>query len=351
MEAFKPHIAAVPDYPYEHSPGTIKLDQNENPFSLPAELRKLLGSRLAELEFGRYPEAHAESAGAALASFEGWPAEGVVLAPGSNLLINALAAAANGVLDTQPSFAHYAIAAEIAGTPYQAVALGPDFSLPVAELGQRMLDASQPGICFLANPHAPTGKFFALEQIDTLAEIAERSGWILVVDEAYHDFAPQDYKRKALGRSQVAIMRTFSKGWGLAGVRIGYLLASPELAGIVRNLLPPFVLSAPAIAILEVCLENPGYVTETSEQIRRERERVYQSLLAHPNWRAYPSDTNFLLLRTPNAKAAFEALLQEGIVVRSQDHVPGLEGCLRVTIGTPEENDRFLAAALGLAVN
>lgn len=351
MEAFKPHIAAVPDYPYERSPGTVKLDQNENPFPLPEELRNLIGASLAGLELGRYPEAHAETIRAALASFEGWPEDGVVLAPGSNLLINTLSAAANAVLDTQPSFSHYALSAQIADTPYQAVPLGPDFSLPTEDLSRIMLEAPEPGVCYLPNPHAPTGKFFPLEQIDILAEIADRTQWILVVDEAYHDFAPQDYKRKAMGQAHLAILRTFSKGWGLAGARIGYLLASPELAGTVRKLLPPFILSAPAAAILAVCLENPGYVAEASENIRRERERVYQSLLGHPTWQVYRSDTNFLLIRTPDAKAAIDGLLREGIVVRSQDYVPGLSGCIRVTIGTPEENDRFLAAALGLAVS
>ena len=147
----------------------------------------------------------------------------------------------------------------------------------------------------------------------------------------------------------MALLRTFSKAFALGGIRAGYLLASPEVAEVVREVLPPFVLPAHTAVILEVVLENPGYVGEVVEEVVRERERTYGALLRHPDWRPYPSRTNFLLVKTPDAEEAFRHLLAQGVLVRRQDRYPGLEGCLRVTVGRKEEMDAFLRAAFGVA--
>jgi len=118
---------------------------------------------------------------------------------------------------------------------------------------------------------------------------------------------------------------------------------------LVRKLLPPFGVPSATVLTVELALENPGYVAEHVEKVRRERERLYLELKAHPSWRAYPSHTNFLLVATPDAETAFQALLKRGVLVRRQDHLPGLEGAIRVTIGTPVENDAFLQAAFEIA--
>lgn len=349
MKAFKPHLLALPDYPYEARQALIKLDQNESPYGLPPELKAELAGRLEALPLNRYPEMHAESLAGRIADFEGWPEVGVVVGPGSNTLITALVTAAQRVLDVQPSFVHYKRAAELFGTPYRAVPLEEGFALPVAALLEAMAEDEPPGVFFLPNPHTPTGNFFMLERVQALCEAAEQHGWLMVVDEAYYQFAPGDLKRHALGQPHLAVLRTFSKAWGLAGVRAGYLLASAEVARVVRHLLPPFGLPAPSALAVEIALEHPGYVAEAVEKVRRERERVYLELKAHPTWTVYPSHTNFLLVRTPDARAAYEGLLNRGILVRRQDHIPGLEGAIRVTIGTPVENDAFLQAAFELA--
>jgi len=348
VKALKPHLLALPDYPYTMAQALIKLDQNESPYGLPPELKAELASRLAELPLNRYPRMHAETLAERIADFEGWPEAGVVVGPGSNTIIFALVAAAQRVLDVSPSFVHYEHSAHLLGAPYRAVPLREGFELPVAEL-QEALGEGEPGVFFLPNPHTPTGAFFAPERVSSLCQTAAAAEWLMIIDEAYYQFAPADMKRQALGEAHLGILRTFSKAWGLAGARAGYLLASEEVARVVRNLLPPFGVPAPTALAVELALEHPGYVAEAVEKVRRERDRVYLELKAHPTWRAYPSHTNFLLIRTPDAAAAYQGLLKKGVLVRRQDHLPGLAGAIRVTIGTPVENDAFLQAAFELA--
>ena len=187
VDAFKPHLADLADYPYAKVDARIKLDQNESPEDLPPELKRLVLERLAALPWNRYPELHADDVRAALARHEDWPEAGVVLSPGSNLLILALAEAARQVLDTAPAFPYYKGAAVAAATPYRAVPLGPGFTLPPQAL-LAALDGP-PGVLFLPVPHAPTGALFAAGDVAELAERARATGWLLVIDEAYHAFA------------------------------------------------------------------------------------------------------------------------------------------------------------------
>ncbi|MFT3913880.1 MAG: aminotransferase class I/II-fold pyridoxal phosphate-dependent enzyme [Anaeromyxobacteraceae bacterium] len=345
MDAFKPHLANVADYPYAKSDARIKLDQNESPEDLPPAVKAKALERLARLDWNRYPELHAEDVRAALARHEGWPEEGVVLAPGSNLLCLALAMAARSVLDTVPAFPYYKGGAAAAGTPWKGLPLGPGFTLPLVGLLAEM--AGPPGVCFLPVPHAPTGAMFAAADVERLAARAAERGWLLVVDEAYQAFAGTDFRPLARANEHVAILRTFSKSWSLGGIRAGYLLGSRRVASVVRACIPPFCIPVHTTAILLAALESPGYVQPLVERIRAERARVLAALEQHPAWKVYPSAGNFLLVRTPDAAAAYQKFLAAGILVRRQDHYAGLEGCIRISIGMPAENDAMLKVALG----
>jgi histidinol-phosphate aminotransferase len=343
MDAFKPHLASVADYPYAKYEAAIKLDQNESPEDFPSDLKARALARLEKLAWNRYPELHAEDVRAALARHEEWPADGVVLSPGSNLLVLALAQAARSVLDTVPSFPYYKGAALASGTPHRAIALGDGFALPRAALLAAM--AGPPGVLFLPNPHGPTGALFPGPDVEALALRATERGWLLVVDEAYHAFAGTDARPLARANPNVAVLRTFSKAWALGGIRAGYLLASARVAAVARALVPPFCLPAHTGAILLTALEAPAYVASLVGRIRAERARVLEAMAAHPSWKALPTASNFFLVRTPDAQAAHAHLLAHGVLVRRQDHYPGLAGCLRVSVGAPAENDAFLAAA------
>ena len=344
MKAFKPHLSAVADYPYTKHDARVKLDQNESPEDFPPELKARALERIARLSWNRYPELHGEDVRAAIARHEGWPEEGVVLSPGSNLLVLALAEAAASVVDTAPAFPYYKGAAKASATPYRAVPLGPAFELPLAALLAEV-DRS-PGVLFLPNPHGPTGRLFEAKDLEALAAKAREKDALLVVDEAYHAFAGSDARPLAHANPNVAVLRTFSKSWCLGGVRAGYLLASPAVAAVARALLPPFCIPAHTGAILLTALESPGYVVPLVQRIRAERERLLAGLARHPRWKPYPSASNFILVRTPDAAAAHAKLLAAGVLVRRQDHYPGLEGCIRVSVGTPVENDLLLSAAL-----
>ncbi|BDG03893.1 pyridoxal phosphate-dependent aminotransferase [Anaeromyxobacter oryzae] len=343
MNAFKPHLANVADYPYAKVDARVKLDQNESPEDLPADLKARALERLAKVSWNRYPELHAEDVRAAVARHEEWPEAGIVLAPGSNLLVLALASAARTVVDTVPAFPYYKGGAQAAGTPWRGIPLGAGFALPKAELLAAM--DGEGGVLFLPNPHAPTGKLFEQGDVAELAEKARARGWLLVVDEAYHAFAGTDARPLARANENVAVLRTFSKSWALGGIRAGYLLASPKVAAVVRACVPPFCIPAHTSTILLTVLESPGYVKPLVERIRAERARLLEGLSRHPRWKPYPSAANYLLVRTPDAKAAFDHLLSHGLLVRRQDHYAGLEGCIRISVGTREENDLLLAAA------
>jgi histidinol-phosphate aminotransferase len=344
VDAFKPHLANVAAYPYEAVDARIKLDQNESPEDLPADLKAKALARLERLPWNRYPAIHAEDVRAAIARHESWPEEGIVVSPGSNLLIHALVSGARAVIDTAPAFPYYRAAAAALAVPHRPVPLGEGFALPVDGLLAEM--DRGPGVCFVPNPHGPTGRLFPAAEIERLAARAAERGSLLVVDEAYHAFSGTDSRPLARSNPNVALLRTFSKSWRLGGIRAGYLLGSPRVAAIVQNLLPPFVIPAHTSAILLTVLESPGYVAPLVERIRAERERLFEGLSRHPTWKVSPSASNFLLVRTPDAKAAHQRLLARGILVRRQDHYAGLEGCIRVSVGTREENDAFLAAAL-----
>ncbi|MCX5732688.1 MAG: histidinol-phosphate transaminase [Deltaproteobacteria bacterium] len=348
MEAFKPHLSGLAAYPYKKVEAAIKLDQNESPWDLPEDLKNRALERMRREPWNRYPDMYAEGVRALISRWLDWPEEGVVVAPGSNFLVLALAQGARRVLDTAPSFAFYEGAARMTGTPYRAVPLDPDFRLPVEGL-LREMDGGEPGIVFLAIPHAPTGVVFAVPDVRRVASKARERGWILAIDEAYCQFSGTDHRGLASENGNVVLLRTFSKAFGLGGVRAGFLLAVPDVAAKLQAMIPPFDVPVHTAAVLATVIESADRATEVGSRLAVERDRVIAGLAGHPTWRSLPSRANFFLVRTPDAEAAWRSLLERGILVRRQDHLLGLEGCLRVSVGTPAENDAFLKAAFDSA--
>lgn len=339
-------VRAVPAYPFTPLNAPIKLDQNENPYDFPEELKAEALRRMAARPWNRYPDLHADTLRDAVAKYEDWDPAGVVVTPGSNVLIKLLtelAGIGQTVLTVNPTFSVYTLEAELLGARLVQVSLNPDFSLPVAEL-RAALEREEPGVLYLTQPHAPTGHVDTEADVRALTEAAEAAGWVVVLDEAYHQYSRTDCRELVRGGPARLSLRTFSKAWGLAGVRVGYLLASPELAANLQKLVSAFNVNLLAQAALEVALEQPEYVHSRVAEGIRERERVLGALANHPTCEALPSQANFFLLRTPDADAAYRHLLSRGIVVRRQDRLHLLAGCLRVAIGTPEENDALIAA-------
>jgi histidinol-phosphate aminotransferase len=345
-------VRSSPDYPFVPVEAAVKLDQNEGADDLPEALKARVLERLAREPWHRYPDLNAEALCRAIGEHAGWPASGVVVTTGSNVLIALLiqlAALEARVVTVTPNFALYGLDAKLLGARLTEVPLRADLSVDMAALVAALdSGARQPtGVVYLPRPHAPTGSLAPEGELERL--VLASTGWLTVVDEAYHEFAGTDALALARRFPHVVLMRTFSKAWGLAGLRLGYLLASDEVARQLRKLVPPFAVSVLQTVAAQVALEHPEVMRCSVARTVAERDRVAAALRAHPTWQVFPSSANFLLIRTPDAAQAWRALLAGGVLVRRQDAQPGLEGCLRVTIGRPAENDAFLRAA-GIAV-
>jgi len=339
----RPEVRDVPAYRFEARPALVKLDQNESPHDLPASLRAAALERVAESEWHRYPALHADALAARLAARHDWPADGVVVAGGSNVLIQALVVLSGlgrRAVVLSPSFPLYAQQARLLGSDLHEVPLGPDHAFPTEAVIGAVATGS--GVAFLPAPLAPTGNAVDPGDLRRVAEAAA-PGWTIVIDEAYAEFAGSDHTPLARAFARVVLLRTLSKAFGLAGVRLGYAVAHPSLALELRKVVLPFSVSALQLAVADAVLGAPEAVDERVRATVAERERLVAELRGR-GVRLVPSVTNFLLLSVADAAATHRGLLERGVLVRRQDHLPGLVGALRVTVGSRDENDAFLRA-------
>ncbi len=346
-------MLSSPEYPYDPYSAPVKLDQNEASEDIPDALKQQVMDRVSAAPWHRYPDLHARELSQLIARHDDWPAAGVVVSTGSNVMIPLLiqlTALRGRVITTKPNFGLYSLDAGLMGASLIEVALNDDFSMDVDRVIETIDDTpgapgDEPnGIIFVSQPHAPTGTVASVQALEQLAHAAQH--WLLVIDEAYYQFAGSHAVDLARRYNNIVLLRTFSKAWGLAGLRLGYALAGETVAANLRKLLPPFGVSTMQLVSACVALENPAYMRERVRRTVAERVRVSEALAAHPSWQVIPSATNFLLIKTPDAAQAHARLLTAGVLVRRQDKLFGLAGCLRVTIGTPAENDAFLKAAM-----
>jgi histidinol-phosphate aminotransferase len=274
----RPAVLNSPDYPFSPVDAPIKLDQNESFADFPDRLKAIALERLRHLPWHRYTDLHAESLSEAIAAHDGWSASGTVVTTGSNVLIALLiqlCALGGRVVTVTPNFALYALDARLLGASLTEVPLRDDASLDmdavIASLGASQSDGPH-GVIYIPRPHAPTGSLCALDELERLAQACP--GWLLVVDEAYHHFAPDDARELARRHDHVVLLRTLSKAWGLAGLRLGYALASDSVARQLRKLVPPFGVSLMQSVCAQVALEHAGYVRERVATTLQERERM-----------------------------------------------------------------------------
>jgi histidinol-phosphate aminotransferase len=337
-------VRRIPPYRLSADRAEVKLNQNESPYDLPDALKREALKRVAEVPFHRYPDLQADDLRERIGLHHEWPADGVVVTGGSNVLIQCIVIACGlgrTVLTVEPTFAVYRLEAELLGTELIEERLAPGFGLPTEALLERMTDRR--GVLFLTDPAAPTGNRLDPEGVRALVHAAGND-WTVVIDEAYAHFSGRDHLDLVRASDDVVSLRTFSKAFGLGGVRLGYALTSPELAGELRKVALPFSVSALQMAIGAVVLEHPELIEDRIAEAIAERRRLAAALEAVPDLTVFPSETNFVLFRCLDPEWLFTALLERGVLVRRQDHLPGLAGCLRVSVGQPHENDRLLAA-------
>lgn len=322
----------------------VKLNQNESPLDWPPDLKEDVLARVASQAWNRYPPVDGEALRHALARHGGVDAEMIAVTNGSNEAILSLVSAYAGgreVVLIAPGYSMSAALAVVGGATVRPVLLRPDFSLDVDAM---VAAVSRPevGMAFVASPNNPTGNAFGRTAIET---VLDASHGLMVIDEAYANFAAESFLPDLRRYPQLAVLRTFSKAFALAGARVGWIVAHPEIVVTVRKALPPYNLNVFAQQAAMAALERPELVRARVELIARERTRVTEAMRIIDGVTPYPSQANFILFRTAvHADELFTRLLRRGVLVRDVSGQPLLERCLRVTVGAPDDNDRFLAA-------
>ena len=305
----------------------VFLDANESPY---------------ENGYNRYPDPHQKALKAQIAAIKGVAAESVFIGNGSDEAIDVLLRVfceprVDNVVAIAPSYGMYKVAAAINDVEMREVQLGEEFTLPVGEL--LVATDEHTKMVFLCSPNNPTGNSFSREQIMRLVE--EFDG-IVVVDEAYIDFAEaESLKSEIAANPNLVVLQTMSKAWAMAGLRVGLALASQRVVELMSQVKYPYNINVATMSIVEELLRQP--IDANVEEIKQQRAVVEQALQQSAAVKKiYPSDANFLLAEVDDADAMYDYLIGKGIIVRNRNRVKGCEGCLRLTIGTPAENEALL---------
>jgi len=354
----KPHarirqdIVAMHAYAIQESKGLIKLDAMENPHRLPADLQQKLGERLGQLALNRYPDGRVNDLRAALADYAGMPAgHDIMLGNGSDELISLLAMACDVpdacILAPMPGFVMYAMSAQLQGLKFVGVDLTADFELDVPAMLSAIAQ-HKPALTYLAYPNNPTANLWeesAIEQI--IAAVADIGG-LVVLDEAYQPFSSKTYldtlRAKPDLHPHVLLLRTLSK-FGLAGVRMGYMLGPKALIAEIDKVRPPYNISVLNYECALFALEHQHIFRAQANDLIAQRAMLFEAFGKLPQVKAFPSQANMILLRVPDASKTFNGMKTQGVLVKnvSQMH-PLLANCLRLTVGTGEENQQLITA-------
>lgn len=335
LELLKPYSVEETSWP-------VKLDANERPTDLPPAVKAKVMEKLTALPLNRYPEISAQSLKTAIAGGFDLTAANVLIGNGSSEILESLCYAFGGagrsIVYPAPSFSMYRVYATLADSQPVPVALNEDFTLD----SDRLLAAANKAaasVILLCNPNNPTGLVMPPEQIEYIVANTES---LVVVDEAYYEFYGKTSVALLGKYPNLAIARTFSKAYGLAAARVGYLLASETIARTVGKVLLPYNVNALTLTVAETVYNMRSEFAAGLEDNSRERDRMMAALSAVDGLVVYPSQTNFLLIKSEQAATLAARLSARGIGVRDFSASPGLTGCIRITIGTPAENNDVL---------
>jgi len=370
--SIKDPVLALRPYTLAPHRASVKLNQNENPWDAPAEIKLETLNRMKDRAWSRYPDFTPQRLHERLAKFSGWQPDGVIAGNGSNELIQALLMVTIGegkrVLITEPTFALYRQITTVLGGEVVSVPLSRDLQFDVAALLEE-IEQKQPAVTIICSPNNPTGCVISDEELVVLLKAARG---LIVVDEAYHEFAhPGSPARGPRWRSaagvangqpgwggghsavpllsdheNLIVLRTFSKAMALAALRVGYLLASPELVGEIAKAVLPYNLNALSQTAAEVAIDMfEAKLQPLVEAICAERDRLYVELASIPGLVPVQSQANFMVVRSnKEPKRVFAELLKRDILIRDVSGYPMLKDYFRVSVGTPEENDLLIRA-------
>ncbi len=325
----------------------IKLDAMENPYQLPAEVTEECANRLKQASLNRYPDPNATKLKQRIVDAMSIPSDlGLILGNGSDelilMLMMALAGSGRPVLSISPSFVMYKISAISIGMPYIDVPLQEDFSLDMGGM-LAAIDEHNPALIFLAHPNNPTGNRFSQQDIK---EIIEYTDGLVVIDEAYQPFSNYSFTQDISKYPNAVLISTVSK-MGLAGLRLGMLIGKPEWVDELEKVRLPYNINILTQVIAEYALEHKHLFDKQTQVIIADREELFQQLQQVEGVEPFPSQANFILIKLTSADAnqIFQQLKERGILIKNLHPSGGLlTNCLRVTVGSPDENKSFISA-------
>ena len=341
-------IQSMHAYAVQDSTGMVKLDAMENPHRLPAALQAHLGQRLGALALNRYPDGRVNDLRKALADYAQMP-EGfdIMLGNGSDELISLLAVACDiadaAILSPLPGFVMYGMSAQLQGLKFIGVPLTPDFELDEAAMLAAIARYS-PAITYLAYPNNPTANLWDDGTIENIINAAGKQGGLVVMDEAYQPFASKSYINRIEQHSHVLLMRTLSK-FGLAGVRLGYMMGPKALIAEIDKVRPPYNISVLNCECALFALENQDVFKQQAIDLIAQRAMLLEALGKMPGVECWNSDANMILIRVADGAETFEGMKAQGVLVKNVSKMHSLlANCLRLTVGTADENLQMLAA-------
>ncbi|PKV75633.1 histidinol-phosphate transaminase [Pontibacter ramchanderi] len=314
---------------------SVFIDANEN------NLGSLAGER-----YNRYPDPHQKKLKKKIAEIKGVKPSQVFLGNGSDEAIDLLfrmvcRPGQDSMLHLPPTYGMYEVSANLNEVQLDAVQLTPEFQIPVLEVLRNVKDTTK--LIFVCSPNNPTGNLIEAESIETLLDNFDG---LVIVDEAYIDFADEpSWTTRLAEYPNLVVLQTFSKAWGMAGLRLGMAFASEEIIALLDKIKPPYNINEATQELALKALEQEEQLTYMIEEIVQEREMLVQALpTLDAVEKVYPSDANFLLVKVKEANRLYTYLLEQGIVVRNRSSLPGCEGCLRISIGTVDENQQLFQA-------
>ncbi|HEV3135336.1 MAG TPA: histidinol-phosphate transaminase [Acidimicrobiia bacterium] len=331
-----------------HSPQLdvpVRLNTNESPYAPPQDFVDAWLDALRQTPLNRYPDRDARELRAALAGQLGQPVDRLFCANGSNEVLQTLLLTFGGAgrktAVFEPTYALHSHIARVTGTAVVVGERTADFTVDTAA-ARALLAEHRPALVFLCSPNNPTG---TVEPADTVEALLDATDGLVVVDEAYGEFAERSAIRLVGDERPLVVARTYSKVWSMAALRLGFCVAPPWVIEELEKVVLPYHLAAPTQLAGVLALRYGGEMDERVALLVRERERLQAELEAVEGVTVFPSGANFVLLRVRgDGHALWQRLVDRGVLVRDFSAWPRLTGCLRVTVGTPEENDAFLAA-------
>ncbi len=335
----RPQVRKLAAYHVDETPVRIKLDAMENPFPLPDAMRREIAAVVRNTKINLYPDPSAKKLKKAMASMWRMKPEQMILGNGSDELIQTIILAFGGpVLVPVPTFAMYEITSRALAQNVVTVPLNDDFDLD-ADLVLKKAKASKARVIFLACPNNPTGNRFSDKELRKVLDHADAA---VVIDEAYFSFSNKTWLPLLKKYPNMILLRTLSK-IGFAGLRIGVLTASPNVIDELNKIRLPYNINSLSQAVGEAALKHKDVISRQISLLISERERLYNALSKLPGVTAYPSETNFIMIRTAvDASGIHKKLKRAGILIKNLNKPGPLKNCLRVTIGTPKENKEFI---------